>query len=81
MQTQERFAKEAALFDAMLPELMKTSADKWFVAWDGELKAVVDTLNDACVILNTQPDSVDVMVKQIGEEKMEQLPSLLIASK
>jgi hypothetical protein len=51
MQTQERFAAEAALFDAMLPELMKTSADKWFVAWDGELKAVVNKLYDAYEIV------------------------------
>jgi hypothetical protein len=80
MQTQDRFAAEAALFDAMLPELMKTSADKWFVAWDGELKAVVDTLNDAYEIVTAQPESVAVMVKQIAEEKMMQLPSLLLAS-
>jgi hypothetical protein len=80
MQTQERFAKEAALFDAMLPELMQTSADKWFVAWGGELKAVVDTLNDAYEIVLTQPATAHVMVKQIGEEEIMQLPSLLIAS-
>jgi hypothetical protein len=79
MQTQDRFAAEAALFDAMLPDLMKTSADKWFVAWDGELKAVVDTLHDAYEIVTTQPESVDVMVKQIAKEKIMQLPSLLIA--
>jgi hypothetical protein len=80
MQTQDRFAAEAALFDAMLPELMKTSADKWFVAWNGELKAVVDTLHDAYEIVTTQPESVDVMVKQIAKEKIMRLPSLLIAS-
>jgi hypothetical protein len=80
MQTQERFAAEAALFDAMLPELMKTSADKWFVAWNGELKAVVDTLHDAYEIVTTQPESVDVMVKQIAKEKIMRLPSFLIAS-
>jgi hypothetical protein len=80
MQNQDRFAAESALFDAMLPELMKTNADKWFVAWDGQLKAVVDTLHDAYEIVCTQPESVDVMVKQIAKEQIMQLPSLLIAS-
>jgi protein gp37 len=79
MQTQDRFAAEAALFEAMMPDLMKTSADKWFVAWNGELKAVVDTLHDAYEIVTTQPESVDVMVKQIAKEKIMRLPSLLIA--
>jgi hypothetical protein len=32
METQVRFAKEAALFEVMLPELMYATGDKWFVA-------------------------------------------------
>jgi hypothetical protein len=80
MQTQDRFAAEAALFDAMLPDLMKTSADKWFVAWDGELKAVVNTFHDACAILTTQPDEVDVLVRQISREEIK-LPSYYLTHK
>jgi hypothetical protein len=30
---------------------MLSSADKWFVAWDGELKAVVNKLYDAYEIV------------------------------
>jgi hypothetical protein len=68
MQTQDRFAAETALFDAMLPDLLKTAEKKWFVAWDGELQAIVDSLNDAINILDKQPEELDVMVREISTE-------------
>jgi hypothetical protein len=70
MQAQNRFAAEAALFEAMLPELMATSAHKWFVAWDGHLRAVVNSLEEACEILDQQPEDLDVMVREISTEEV-----------
>ena len=71
MQYQDRFALETSLFEKMLPELLTTSAHKWFIAWNGQLQAVVETLDDACVILNEQPEFVDVMVREISTEQMK----------
>jgi hypothetical protein len=70
MQSRDRFAPETALFEAMLPELMATNPHKWFVAWDGKLQAVVDTLDDACKILDQQPEDIDVMVREISTEQL-----------
>jgi hypothetical protein len=69
MQVQNRFVAETALFESLLPDLMKTDANKWFVAWDGEMRAIVETLQDACQILSTQPDELDVLVREISMEE------------
>lgn len=79
MQTENRFVAETALFETMLPTLLKTDAHKWFVAWDGELKAIVETLNDACTILNQQPEDLDVMVREISTEQLR-LPLYLMSA-
>ncbi len=70
MQTENRFAKETQLFEAMLPDLLKTDAKKWFVAWDGELHAIVDTFDDAIEILAKQPDEMDILVREITVETL-----------
>jgi hypothetical protein len=80
MHTEGRFATEIALFDLMLPELLRTSAHKWFVAWDGRLQAIVETLADACEILDQQPENVDVMVREISSEEIR-LPLMYAATK
>ena len=79
MQAENRFAEEPALFEHMFPDLLKTDAHKWFVAWDGELKAIVETLNDACTILNQQPEDLDVMVREISTEQLR-LPLYLMSA-
>jgi hypothetical protein len=70
MNAQKRFVEETALFHAMLPKLLATDPHKWFIAWDGEFQAIADTFEDACKILDAQPENKDVLVREISKEPL-----------
>jgi hypothetical protein len=70
MQTENRFAKETQLFEAMLPDLLKTDAKKWFVAWDGEPKGVFETYEQASDFIAHVPRATDVLVREITNEEI-----------
>jgi hypothetical protein len=70
MQTQDRFAAETALFEAMLPDLLKTDAKKWFVAWEGEPKGVFETYDQASDFVARVPWEKDVLVREITDEEI-----------
>jgi hypothetical protein len=62
------FARESALFDAQLPSLLGSHAGWWFVAWDGELKAIEATLEGAAERIEREAPDKQAMVRQITEE-------------
>lgn len=70
MQTEDRFAKETELFEALLPELIKTDSKKWFVAWDGKPRGVFETYDQASDFIARVPRDTDVLVREITNEEV-----------
>lgn len=79
MSNQNRFAAETALFETMLPSLLQTDAQKWFVAWDGEAKGVFDTFGKASDFIAGVPRHVDVLIREITNEEIR-LPLYFVAT-
>lgn len=79
MQTQNQFAEETALFDALLPQLLATNPHQWFVAWDGEAKGVFDTFEEASNFIAEIPRHVNVLIREITQEEIR-LPLYFIAA-
>lgn len=79
MTDNNRFAPETALFEAMLPELVKTKPHKWFVAWDGQAKGIFQTYDEASEFIAKVPWETDVLVREITDEEVR-LPFYFVAN-
>lgn len=79
MQAENRFAEEPALFEHMFPDLLKTDAHKWFVAWDGEIKGIFETYGEASNYIADVPRETDVLVHEITDEEVR-LPLYFISA-
>jgi hypothetical protein len=77
--TNNRFAQETALFEAMLPELMVTDRQKWFVAWDGQPKGIFETYDEASNFMANVPRETDVLVREITDQEVR-LPLYFVTS-